>query len=149
MQGPPAPHGKDAVKAATKALDGLRPKAVAVEALYQLGRSFGVATVYATSLAHHVLYGKKAASMTPGPYDAFWEELGGVRLASGDYLLPATPPHRAAADVPAKRRKDWERRQLHLARLADDIGHTLRSLREPGLAANAARPAAMTELAGH
>ncbi len=157
LQGPPAPHGKDAVKAATKALDGLRPKAVAVEAVYQLGRHFGVRTVFATSLAHHVLYGKKAASMTVGPYDAFWEEMGGVRLASGDYLLPATPPHRDAADVPAKRRKDWERRQLRLAALTDEIERTLVSLlgaafpigREPeAAAAVAVRSVVTTEHAG-
>jgi hypothetical protein len=148
VQGPPAPHGKDAVKAATKALDGLRPKAVAIEALYQLARGFGVGTVYATSLSRHVLRGtRKGPLIHAGPYDTFWEELGGLRLADGDYLLPREPPHRDPAEVPAKRRKEWERRQSRIATLAANIGWTMADLAEPPPPLPFGQPRARAELA--
>jgi len=135
IQGPPPPLGKDAVKAATKSLDGLRPKCVAMEAVYQLGRYFGTERVLATALSSHILYGKKAPRMHLGSYDAFWEELGGVRLACGDYLLPDRLPHRVAAEVPAKRRKDWERRQQRIEALTSEIQRTMQALQPMGLAA--------------
>ena len=128
IQGPPPPHGKEAVKLATKALDGLRPKAAIVEAMYQLGKCLGGTAVIATSLRHHVMLAKNGAGMHRGPYDTFWEEIGGIAVPEGDYLLPATPPHRDAADVPAKRRKEWERRQQRLADLSGQIRHSMASL---------------------
>ncbi len=133
-QGPPAPDGKAAVKAATKALDGLRPKAVVIEAIYRVAQGFGVASIRATALSHHAMRGTPFARMIhAGPYDLFWEELGAQRLPEGDYLLPARPPHREAADVPGKRRREWERRQRRVAELTDQIAATV--------AAFGARPA--------
>lgn len=139
-QGPPVQHGKAAIKAATKALDGLRPKAVVIEATYQFALCLGASTVYATSLSHHVLFvTPKAAMIHAGPYDLFWEELGGLRLPAGDYLLPRHPPHRDEAEVPAKRRKDWERRQTRLAQLAAQIAATMAALGDLAVAEEAER----------
>jgi uncharacterized protein VirK/YbjX len=129
IQGPPALVGKTAIKAATKSLDGLRPKAVVVEVMYQLGRYFGARTIFATSLSFHVLYGKKAPLMRLAAYDGFWEEMGGVRLACGDYQLPAAPPHRPAGEVPGKRRKAWERRQHLISLLESEVLQTMASIR--------------------
>jgi uncharacterized protein VirK/YbjX len=148
VQGPPAPHGKDAVKAATKALDGWRPKAVAIEALYGLAHGLGAASLFATALSHHVLRGtRKAAMLHAGPYDAFWQELGALHLANGDYLLPHEPPHRDAAEVPAKRRKDWERRQLRIATLGDDIARAMAAWHSPAAPARPTSNAGVAEYA--
>lgn len=130
IQGPPPPHGKDAVKAATKALDGLRPKTVVMEVVCELGRLFGVGAVFATALSHHVLLDKKGRMMHAAPYDGFWEELGGIRLLDGDFALPLTPPHRDPAEVPAKRRREWERRQQRIATLAGDVRAAMQALRD-------------------
>ena len=130
IQGPPPPHGKDAVKVATKALDGLRPKTVVMEVVCELGRLFGAKAIFATALSHHVLLGKKGGMMHAAPYDGFWAELGGIRLANGDFALPVTPPHRDPAEVPAKRRREWERRQQRIATLTADVRATMRALRD-------------------
>jgi uncharacterized protein VirK/YbjX len=131
VQGPPGPEGRAAVKAATKALDGLRPNAVVIEAAYQLALGFGASTIFATSLSHHVLRGtRKGAVIQAGLYDAFWEELGGLRLPDGDYLLPRQPSDRNAADVPVRRRKHWERRQRRLDDLAVEIRLSMAGLGE-------------------
>ena len=125
VQGPPQPDGKELIKAATKSLDGLRPKSLIIEALYSLGRALGAETILATSLSRHVLLRKKADLIRVNAYDAFWQAMGGILLDSGDYLLPPKPLHRTPADVPARERRAWERRQAHLASLTAQIRETL------------------------
>ena len=60
----------------------------------------------------------------------FWAELGGIRLANGDFTLPVTPPHRDPDEVPAKRRREWERRQQRIATLTADVRTVMRALRD-------------------
>ncbi len=128
VQGPPPPHGRTAIKAATKALDGLRPKAAAVEVIYQLARDLGATCLLATAYSHHAFSGtRKGAGTYPGAY-AYWEEIGGVLQADGDYLLPPRPPHRLADEVPARRRREWDRRQQRIAALTADVARTVASL---------------------
>lgn len=125
LQGPRPPHGKAAVRAATKALDGLRPKASVVEALYSLAARLGVEVIVATSLRGHVLNRSKRARMHRGPYDDFWRELGATRRDDGDFVLPSALPHRDFREVPAKRRREWKRRQSRLTSIAEQTNSAL------------------------
>ncbi|MFX4493669.1 DUF535 family protein, partial [Acinetobacter baumannii] len=54
LQGPPRPHGRDDVVAATRDLHGERPKRAVIAAAGALARWLGASSIVAASNANHV-----------------------------------------------------------------------------------------------
>jgi uncharacterized protein VirK/YbjX len=131
LQGPPRPHGRDEVVAATRDLHGLRPKRAVIAAAGALARWLGAGAIVAVSKVNHVSHATNRHAPIRADYDAFWEELGGSRRADGDFDLPLDPPRRSPDEVPAKRRKEWLRRCALTDDLAWQIPQSLDRALEP------------------
>lgn len=116
LQGPQAEDARQRVVDATKALNGLRPKAAALHMLYTIAEAFGARRIEAVGMDNHPLRNAKHAFVADS--DAFWDEAGGRRTPQGDFVLPRRPVSRNVEEVPAKRRKDWLKRQEIKAELA-------------------------------
>jgi uncharacterized protein VirK/YbjX len=85
----------------------------------------GADGIVAASNGNHVGHSRQRRRDVSADYDAFWTELGGCLRADGDYDLPIAPPRRSAAEVPAKRRRDWLRRTAAIDDLARQVRRSL------------------------
>ncbi len=108
LQGPQAEDARQQVVDATRALNGLRPKAAVLHVLYATAEAFGAGRVEAVGMNNHPLRNAKHAFVADS--DAFWDEAGGRRTPQGDFVLPRRPVSRNLEEVPAKKRKDWLKR---------------------------------------
>jgi len=130
LQGPRAHIGKTAVVGATRDLSGLRPKAAVIETLYFLADWFGASEITAAARETHVTRANaRKQRETFADLDSFWEELGGTRIADGDFRLPDKLFHRDLDDVPAKRKKEWLARRDLLERIAEGTRTALAAAR--------------------
>ncbi|MCX2888152.1 MULTISPECIES: VirK/YbjX family protein [Pseudomonas] len=106
----------------TKDFEGLRPRSLLLEALKCLARTLGVTQLYAVSDAsrhhRHPYFGSDKGQDLAANYDAIWQEHGAMASAREDFCnLPLAPAQRAEADIPAKKRAMYRRRQA----LLDDV----------------------------
>ena len=106
----------------TKDFEGLRPRSLLLEALKCLGRTLGVTQLYAVSDAcrhhRHPYFGSDKGQDLAANYDVIWQEHGATASDREDFFtLPLAPAHRAEADIPAKKRAMYRRRQA----LLDDV----------------------------
>lgn len=129
LQGPPRSADRRAIAAATRALDGLRPKHAVLEAARAFARWFPVAAMIATSLGNHV-HGGMGRDGTPirADYAGFWREQGGVERTDGDYALPLQVAIRPVTAVESKRRAQWQRRRKRHDRIAQETAAALDAL---------------------
>lgn len=106
----------------TKDFEGLRPRSLLLEALKCLGRTLGVTQLYAVSDAcrhhRHPYFGNDKGQDLAANYDVIWQEHGAIASDREDFFtLPLAPAQRAEADIPAKKRAMYRRRQA----LLDDV----------------------------
>ena len=104
--GPRDYEAKIQIRDATKALHGIRPKNLLMEALFEFASQLGIDKILGISSTERVGQGRAVKSN----YDSFWNELGGVSDGSGFYQLPSLTIHRKAGDVPSHRRAEYRRR---------------------------------------
>lgn len=108
VQGPRSSDRKDAVRRATRQLEGIRPKNLLVDAIYFLAEVWGVASIAGVSNAQQV---KTRTGRIFFNYDEFWGELGGRYLPlDGEFLLPLKPLHKSLDQVPSAKRSEYRRR---------------------------------------
>jgi uncharacterized protein VirK/YbjX len=139
MQGPVPEYKADIVRA-THELSGLRPKRAVVEAVCSLASWLGAEYIVATGKANHVSQIKrKWRRKVFADYDMFWQELGLTKRDNGDYEMPICLPRRKAADVAAKKRKEWLARQVYLDAISADTVGALAALAASGGTAISAR----------
>jgi uncharacterized protein VirK/YbjX len=114
MQGPSVPGGREAVTAATRDLNVLRPKQALLHAAAAMCAWMGIDHIYAPPHRNHVSYRWWRPVFTRhkifSDYDAFWGEFTHTRAAWGDFHIALPLPRRKPEDVQPKRRKDWCRR---------------------------------------
>ncbi|HGM4966502.1 TPA: VirK/YbjX family protein [Pseudomonas putida] len=106
----------------TKDFEGLRPRSLLLEALKCLARSLGVTRLYAvndTCRHHrHPYFGNDKGQDLAANYDVIWQEHGATASDREDFFtLPLAPAQRAQADIPAKKRAMYRRREA----LLDDV----------------------------
>ncbi len=106
----------------TKDFEGLRPRSLLLEALKCLARRLGVTQLYAVSDAcrhhRHPYFGRDKGQDLAANYDVIWQEHGACASDLADFFsLPLAPAQRAEADIPAKKRAMYRRRQA----LLDDV----------------------------
>jgi uncharacterized protein VirK/YbjX len=114
---------EEAIKAATKAMHGLRPKALMVFAAQEIARSLRVSELLGVGNGIHV-----ARSRMFGPakkilfdYDALWLELGGQPGEEGWYRLPLKGQRRPAEEVKPQKRSMYAKRFALMDALARQI----------------------------
>ena len=121
LQGPGGAD-RERVREATRACDGLRPKAAVMEAIGEFCRMAGVDVLTGVTQKTHV--SAATAIQFSADYDGFWRELGGVEV-DGRFVLPLRPYHRDVSEVPSKRRAEFRRRQALIADLLEQIDRTV------------------------
>lgn len=124
LQGP-AGEARERVRSVTRASHGLRPKAAVMEAICALCALLRIRALTAVTRAFHISTAKADAFRSD--YDAFWEEMGGIRI--GDrFVLPLSPPHRTIDEVPSNKRAAFRRRQTLIAEMKRELGDNLERL---------------------
>lgn len=103
---------EETIKAATKAMHGLRPKALMAFVAQEIARSLRVSALLGVGNGIHV-----ARARVFGParkvlfdYDALWLEMGGQPGDDGWFRLPLKAQRRAAEEVKPQKRSMYARR---------------------------------------
>lgn len=117
LQGPPPAH-KDKIVAATRDLDGLRPKRIVLEAAIGLAIWLNTPCVTAIADKNHVSQNlKKWRRKIHADYNIFWQEFDAPQNEAGDFILTVPLPRHDISALPAKKRKPKERRYQRLDEL--------------------------------
>ena len=137
LQGLRSDAGAQAVKAATRALYGCRPKNLMVTALRDFGDFFACNNLFLISNDNRIALNARRRRHIAADYDLAWQELHALRMRDGNYHLPCIP-YRAPdlADVPSKKRADARRRGELLFGMAADMRAQLARLLETPAASN-------------
>ena len=113
LQGPRRNDGQTLVKRATKCFEGIRPKNLLIDALYEVARAWNIGRIVAVGNSNRIFGGVNSnCSMVFADYDAFWRELKATPIENGLYLLPSKQHHRLPADAPSHKRAEYRRRQI-------------------------------------
>lgn len=116
----------DAIRNATKALHGLRPKQSVMIALQQLAITLGAAKIVATSKRNHIYSSWRSKQIDlAADYDSFWMEQGGEICAHGDYSLPLQRAVKVISAVQSKKRAEYARKQALINCLCAEVTNTL------------------------
>ncbi|WP_215404325.1 DUF535 family protein [Janthinobacterium sp. JC611] len=122
LQGLRSSAGAQAVKEATRALHGCRPKNLMVAALRDLGDFFGCVHLDLVSNANRIALNWRRRRHISCDYDLAWRELHALPTGDGDFRLPCGPCRMPDLElVPSKKRADARRRGAMLVQLAADM----------------------------
>jgi uncharacterized protein VirK/YbjX len=137
LQGLRSEAGKLAVKDATRALHGCRPKNLMVAALRDFGDFFACNNLFLISNDNRIALNARRRRHIAADYDLAWQELHALRMRDGNYHLPCAP-YRAPdlAGVPSRKRADARRRGELLQDMADGMRAQLADFLEAPAADN-------------
>ncbi|MCC7596180.1 DUF535 family protein [Janthinobacterium sp. FW305-129] len=137
LQGLRSEAGKLAVKEATRALHGCRPKNLMVTALRDFGDFFACNNLFLISNDNRIALNARRRRHIAADYDLAWQELHALPMRDGNYHLPCAP-YRAPdlADVPSKKRADARRRGELLQGMAAGMRAQLAALLDTAAAGN-------------
>ena len=137
LQGLRSEAGKLAVKEATRALHGCRPKNLMVAALRDFGDFFACNNLFLISNDNRIALNARRRRHIAADYDLAWQELHALRMRDGNYHLPCAP-YRAPdlAGMPSRKRADARRRGELLQDMADGMRAQLADFLEAPAADN-------------
>ncbi|MEX0144136.1 DUF535 family protein [Massilia sp. LMS1-1-1.1] len=137
LQGLRSEAGKLAVKEATRALHGCRPKNLMVAALRDFGDFFACNNLFLISNDNRIALNARRRRHIAADYDLAWQELHALRMRDGNYHLPCAP-YRAPdlAGVPSRKRADARRRGELLQDMVDGMRAQLADFLEAPAADN-------------
>ena len=137
LQGLRSEAGKLAVKEATRALHGCRPKNLMVTALRDFGDFFACNNLFLISNDNRIALNARRRRHIAADYDLAWQELHALRMRDGNYHLPCAP-YRAPdlAGMPSRKRADARRRGELLQDMADGMRAQLADFLEAPAADN-------------
>lgn len=87
LQGPRGGDAQDRVRNATRDMFGLRPKALVVRLVREIGRTFGCKDLILVGNENRVLVRHIRKGTLLADYDGFWREIGALHRMDGDYQL--------------------------------------------------------------
>lgn len=125
LQGRRSANEKESIIALTRAMHGLRPKALLVFALQQLAVQWGITDMRAVSNNTHIYQHPHKRKVLATDYDLFWLECGGKLGADGTFELPAAFVPRDISAIKVNKRQMYRRRYVLLGQIADQISHNL------------------------
>jgi uncharacterized protein len=138
MQASSDPRTRDLIHDATKGLFGMRPKALLVWCLQQLGQLWRLTQIQAVGDAQHVWRHWMKQVEIAACYDEFWRESDGRTLpGGGSWELPLKFNSRPRGELKPSRRKTYERRYAMLDALGPKLIARVEAL-APGLQARIA-----------
>ena len=137
LQGLRSEAGKLAVKEATRALHGCRPKNLMVAALRDFGDFFACTNLFLVCNDNRIALNARRRRHIAADYDHVWQELHALRMRDGNYHLPCAP-YRVPdlAELPSKKRADARRRGELLLSMAAGMRGQLAHLLETPAASN-------------
>ena len=142
LQGLRSAAGAQAVRDATRALHGCRPKNLMVAALRDLGDFFGCDHLALVSNANRIALNWRRRRHISCDYDLAWQELHALPAGDGNYRLPCSPCRMPDIEqLPSKKRADARRRGAMLVQLAADMRWQLSALLNVAPGAPASEPA--------
>lgn len=109
------------VVAITRALYGLRPKALLFYIVQRLATHWGVGRLRAVSDDLHIYRHFQARRNVVASYNQFWDECGGILATDGIFDLPAAFVPREISTIRANKRQLYRRRYS----LLEGINHQL------------------------
>lgn len=122
----------ETVRRLTKALHGMRPKALVLFALMRLVAGWGATRLTGVRSANHVYqcqaYRRGRRFRVRADYDALWQEAGGVVASDNPRLfaLPLAWPQRALHEIPSHKRGLYRRRYALLSELGAELDRRAR-----------------------
>jgi uncharacterized protein len=128
IQGGKTEDAREAIRAATRDLHGIRPKQLMATLVRQLGHDYGCERMLMVSNRNRVIYKAIRHGRVLADYDQLWDELGARKRADGDWELDCAPV--AAPDlesIPSKKRSEARKRHELVSRLANDVCEGLRA----------------------
>ncbi|WP_315926420.1 DUF535 family protein [Mesorhizobium sp. SP-1A] len=106
-------HGLEDSRALTKALEGLRPKALLLLVAQALAGAFNLSGIFAASNKGHVFAGDYSLRRRiKADYDSFWTESGGNRVSPAVFALPLVKTQRDPCEYKPNKRAQIRRRQM-------------------------------------
>ena len=133
LQGLAAGNDKEIIKAVSKIMHGLRPKALLFQVVQEIARNCQVDRIRGISNqehnSRHISYALNRTRRPRLTYNEFWQEMGGTLSADGFFDLPPRPPMREASQVKSNKRALYRQRYALLEQLQAGIGRTICSLR--------------------
>jgi uncharacterized protein len=111
----------------TRALRGMRPKALILYALQQLALEWNMTGLQAVGNELHIYRSLRKRKEIQSDYDLFWTESAGVLNAENLFDLPVTPPVRDVAEIKPNKRSMYRQRYALLESLAPQIRAAVRA----------------------
>lgn len=115
IQGNRQDHALDAIRAATRALHGARPKQFLVELVRHLGFELGCARMRLVGNGNRAPRVAVRKGRVHADYDSLWRELDAVPRADGDFDLPCRPLHAPDLEAIASKKRSEARKRFLLA----------------------------------
>jgi uncharacterized protein VirK/YbjX len=113
--------GEDIIVAATRALYGIRPKALVFFVLQQLAACWGITHIQAVGDNMHIYRHFQKFKALAASYDEFWPDRGGVMDPDGFFHLPVAFVPRDIATIRVNKRQMYRRRYVMLEQIAEQI----------------------------
>lgn len=117
---------EETIKAATKAMHGLRPKQFLVVLAQEIARALRMKTLLGAGNRLQVFRGRwtqlgRTRREIRFDYDELWLEAGGVQDAEGWFHLPLKPHRRAVEDMKPNKRSMYAKRYEFLDRVSRQV----------------------------
>ncbi len=133
LQGTPSSSSSEAIRIATKALHGLRPKQAVLFALIFVSQWFKSDLILATSNNNHMYrawwrraWWWKGKKIINADYDSFWiEQNASMCRRSGDFNINTSIKLRRPEEIPNRKRAEYARRYFVINQLQSDISQFL------------------------
>ena len=136
------PDVKDIYRELTRTAFGMRPRDLLIETFQLVCQHIGVERIFLVSSEHQQrrdAFFTVARHKVHANYDTIWIERGAWRLDESTFELPLRAKRRDAADIPQRKRRQYERRYAMLAAASEHIAMTLGARRDGGIAASHAK----------
>lgn len=146
LQGPRGAEGLRRVREATRDLHGMRPKALMVRLVRQLGHEHGCRNMVLVGNANRAVHHSAKKGRLFADYNSLWQELGAQARKDGDFELPCENlPLPALEDIPSKKRSEARKRHELTLAMIGSLRSGLDAHRSPVQVATAGTAAAANE----
>lgn len=132
IQGAADDSTREAIRRATRQLNGLRPKQLLVNIVRTLGHALDCHEMRLVANANRVVRSAIRNGTVHADYDQLWAEMGANRLRDGDYCLPCGPIAEPDFEaVASKKRAEARRRHALLVSLSAAVAARIDEARTP------------------
>ena len=132
LQGLRADDGAAAIRVATRALHGCRPKTLMIAAVRALGVKLGAGRLLLIGNRNRIAVNRRRAGRISADYDASWAELGALARPDGNFELPCAEPALDLDQIPSRKRAQARRRHALTAAIGASVAASLAWHRQQG-----------------